>query len=126
MIYRHYKGGLYFSIGFATRFSKNSHFKSINQVAMARYTEAKTSEEEKEIAVLLVNDESTGCMYYAYDSNVINGEFIFYKDLKGNYWLRPYKMFFGKTEDGRFRFNKMSERELFDIIANLVGENNAI
>jgi hypothetical protein len=119
MIYRHYKGGLYFSVGFATRFSNEFPAKSIEQVAIAKYTEAKTPEEEREIAVLLINDKLTGSTYYAYDSSVIDGVHVFYKDLNGSYWLRPVEMFNGFTDEGEKRFAKVRGEELFDLISNL-------
>ena len=122
MIYRHYKGGLYFNVGYATRFSNEFPAKNIEQVAMARYTEAKTPEEEKEIAVLFVNDKLTGSTYYAYNTDVIDGVHVFYKGLDGKYWLRPVAMFLGNVEDGCPRFKKVRGVELFDIISNLMWE----
>jgi hypothetical protein len=119
MIYRHYKGGLYYSVGFATRLSNEFPAKSIEQVAMARYTEAKTPEEEKEIAVYAINDKQTGSNYYAYDTDVIDGVYIFYKGLDGKHWLRPLEMFNGFTDDGEKRFVKVRGEELFDLICNL-------
>lgn len=126
MIYRHYKGGLYFSIGYATRFSKDFPATSIEQVAMARYTEAVTAEEKQPIAVLSVHDKSTGSKYFAYDSELIDGLHTFYKDLEGNYWLRPSEMFSGNLEDGTPRFTKMKGEELFDKISRLVGDNDEL
>jgi hypothetical protein len=123
MIYRHYKGGLYFNIGFATRFSKDFPATSIEQIAMARYTEASTPEEEKPIAVLSVFDKCTGSTYYVYDSNVIDGLHTFYKGLDGNYWLRPTEMFSGETDNGEKRFTKLKGEELFDMIAELLKSN---
>lgn len=119
MIYRHYKGGLYFSYGYATRFSKDFPATGIEQVGMARYTEAKTEEEKQPIAVLSVLDKGTGSVYYAYNSNVIDGLHTFYKDLQGELWLRPTEMFSGNLEDGRQRFAKVKGEELFDLIARL-------
>lgn len=122
MIYRHYKGGLYFSIGFATRFSKDFPATSIEQVGIARYTEAQTEEEKKPITVLSVLDKRTGSVYYSYDSNEIDGVHIFYKDLDGNLWLRPLEMFTGYLKDGRKRFVKVKGEELFDLISKLLKE----
>lgn len=119
MIYRHYKGNLYYSIGFATRFSSEFPAKSIEQIAMARYTEANTPDEEREIAVLFVHDKLTGNTYYAYDTSVIEGVHVFYKDLKGQYWLRPIGMFFEDIEEGQPRFKKVRGEELFDLISEL-------
>jgi hypothetical protein len=117
MIYRHYKGGLYYNVGFATRFSNEFPAHSIEQVAMARYTEANTPEEEQQIAVLIVHDKSTGSTYYAYQSNVVDGIMTFYKDLDGNHWLRPMEMFYGYLEDGTKRFVKVKGEELFNILS---------
>lgn len=121
MIYRHYGNGkLYYSIGFATRFSKDFPATSIEQVAFARYTEAETEEQKKPIAVLSVLDKGTGSVYYAYDTDAIDGIHTFYKDLEGNYWLRPSEMFSGDVEDGRPRFKKVSGEELFETISRLL------
>jgi hypothetical protein len=120
LIYRHYKGGLYYNLGFATRFSKDFPATSIEQIAYARYTEAVTDEEREPIAVLSVLDKSTGSMYYAYNSHVIDGIHTFYKDMDGNYWLRPREMFFEDIEEGRPRFKKCSGKELFETISRLL------
>lgn len=121
MIYRHYNNGkLYYNIGFATRFSKDFPASGIEQIAMARYTEARTEEEKQPIAVLSVLDKGTGSAYYAFDTDVINGLHTFYKDLEGNYWLRPRDMFFENIEEGRPRFKKCSGEELFETISRLV------
>lgn len=123
MIYRHYGNGkLYYSIGFATRFSKDFPATSISQIAMAKYTEATTQEENEEIAVLLVNDQLTGSTYYAYNSNVIDGVHVLYKDLDGKHWLRPIEMFFETVEVTGTpvpRFKKVRGEELFDIITKI-------
>lgn len=120
MIYRHYKGGLYYKVGFATRFSKEFPAKGIEQAFIARYTEAENDEQKEIIQVLSVIDEKTGSMYYAYDSNVINGLQTFYKDLDGNYWLRPLDIFNGIISDGVTpRFSKVKGEELFDMIYDL-------
>lgn len=120
MIYRHYKGGLYFNVGFATRFSNDFPAHNIEKIAMARYTEAKTPEEEKKIAVLAVHDKQTGSTYYAYDSKLIDGVHVLYKGLDGNYWLRPIEMFYENLEDGvTKRFAKVRGEELFDMISLL-------
>lgn len=123
MIYRHYGNGkLYYNIGFATRFSKDFPAKVIKHVAFARYTEAETHEERKWIDVYSVLDEKTGSMYYAYDTDVIDGLFTFYKDLDGGHWLRPRDMFF-EDVDGKPRFEKVSGEELFDTIAEMMSED---
>lgn len=122
MIYRHYGNGkLYYNIGFATRFSKDFPATSIEQVGFARYTEAQTEEQLKPIAVLSVHDKSTGSVFYAYDSDAINGLMTFYKDLDGNLWLRPREMFFDNVEEGKPRFKKVRGEELFNVISRLVG-----
>jgi hypothetical protein len=123
MIYRHYGNGkLYYSVGFATRFSKDFPATSIEQVAIAKYTEATTPEENEDIAVLLVKDQLTGSTYYAYNSTAIDGVHVFYKDLDGKYWLRPIEMFFGTVESTGTpipRFKKVRGEELFDIVAKI-------
>lgn len=127
MIYRHYKGGLYYNVGFATRFSNEFPAHSIEQIAIARYTEANTPEEKQPIAVLVVHDKGTGSTYYAYQSDVINGVMNFYKDLDGQYWLRPMEMFNGYTDEGEKRFVKVKGEQLFNLIAfNKIKFDNTI
>lgn len=119
MIYRHYGNGkLYYSIGFATRFSKDFPATRVEQIALARYTEAEKEEEKNPIAVLRIHDEKTGSIYYAYDTELIDGLHTFYKDLDGNHWLRPSEMF-SDMIDGRPRFEKVSGEELFETISGL-------
>lgn len=119
MIYRHYKGGLYYKIGFATRFSKDFPATSIEEMGMAIYTEANTEEEKKPIAVYSILDKKTKSVYYAYDTELIDGLHTFYKDVEGNLWLRPMDMFSGNLEDGTPRFTKVKGEELFEIVSRL-------
>ena len=120
MIYRHYKGGLYFNIGLATRYSKDFPATDIKEIGVAKYTEAQTEEEKKPIGVFSAIDKGTGSTYYAYDSNVIEGFHVLYKDLEGNLWLRPIEMFNGYLEDGvTKRFQKVKGEELFNLISKI-------
>lgn len=116
LIYKHYKGGLYLNIGYATKFTKGSNNKFIEGIGKAKFTEAKTPEQEKEISVVLVHDKN-GSSYYAYNSDAIEGIYIFYKDLFGNFWLRPVDMFYGLTDKGEQRFTKLKGEELFETIS---------
>lgn len=130
MIYRHYKGNLYFVIGYVTRFSKDFPATRIEQIAIATHTETK-----EKIAVLVVHDKLTGSTYYA--SEELRGVHTFYKDTEGNHWLRPREMFFDNVsvieENGTLRkatihdemsevfetprFEKVKGEYLFDVIS---------
>ena len=126
MIYRHYKGGLYFNIGYATRFSSEFPAKSIEQVAIASLTE---NEHLKKCAVLIVRDKLTGSWHYAIDDD-LEGVYCLYKDVYGTFWLRPKEMFFAAVEiieNGTAkvvpRFKKLSGEELFNYIIDSFRNN---
>lgn len=125
MIYRHYKGGLYYMIGYATLFpSQFSQSVSFEQVATARYTESPT----EEVIVLIAMDENTGGTHFCFTSETLkDGVFCFYKDLKGDYWLRPREMFFSNVEiidehnnkHEMKRFELIKGELLFDAVADI-------
>lgn len=120
MIYRHYKGGLYFKVGYASRFSNAFPAKYVETAFHARYSEAETPNEKQLIPVFLVTDELVGSTYYAYITDAINGLQTLYKDLDGNYWLRPMAMFNDKLSDNEtYRFELVKGEELFDYIKEL-------
>lgn len=135
MIYRHFKGGLYFVIGYATRFSKDFPAKSIEQIAIAEHTET-----HQQVAVLIVNDKLTGSTYYALDNEKMVGVHTIYRGLDGKHWVRPREMFNDNVlvveDGGKFRqatsednadevfemprFTKARGEYLFDTIAELM------
>ena len=123
MIYRHYKGGIYYLNGYATRFSKAFPAKHVKQIVFARYTEPETDAEREPIKVMELVDERTGSTYFAYETEVINGMMTLYKGLDGNYWLRPTGMFHEEVEVGVHRFTKIRGEELFDMISELVAKH---
>lgn len=114
MIYRHYKGGLYYMIGYATPFQKTLPSESIVKKEIA--TIENTLEE---ITVATVVDNKMNNKFYAYQSNSIEGVQCFYRDLKGKLWLRPIELFFERLEDETPRFAKVSGEQLFNIISEL-------
>jgi hypothetical protein len=125
MIYRHYKGGLYFLEGYATPFSDTFYDKSkttIEVVARAKY-EATL----EEVDVVIVYDKNVKSTYYAYDSNNLEGVMCFYRGLDGQYWLRTREDFYKEIEiedehDTYMspRFEKVSGEYLFDTISELL------
>lgn len=129
MIYRHYKGGLYFLNGYATPFSDTFYDKSkttIEVVATAKYEETLEN-----VDVLIIYDKNVKSTYFAYDSKNLNGVMCFYRDLDGQYWLRARDRFYEDIEvvdeehqDSYFtpRFEKVSGEYLFDTIAELINE----
>lgn len=122
MIYRHYKGGLYLMVGYATKFTPDK------DVTVEVFQVAKHTETEEMITVLLVHDKATGGSHYAFDDGKYEGILCFYKDIEGNYWLRPKEMFFGNVMipiNSAFsklepRFVKMTGEDLYNAICDLV------
>lgn len=126
MIYRHYKGGLYFLEGYATPFSETFYDKdktTIEVVAVAKYEPTL-----EEVDVVIVYDRKVKGTYFAYDTSKFDGVMCFYRGLDGNYWLRPREIFFEEVEivDEEHqdtyttpRFEKVSGEYLFDLIAEI-------
>ena len=126
MIYRHYKGGLYFLEGYATPFSETFYDKdktTIEVVAVAKYEPTL-----EEVDVVIVYDRKVKGTYFAYDTDKIDGVMCFYRGLDGQYWLRPREAFFEEVEvvDEKHqdtyttpRFEKVSGEYLFDVIAEM-------
>lgn len=120
MIYRHYKGGLYYKLGYASRLSKEFPATTIELMFYANYSEAKTPKEKRLIPVFSVTDKLVGSTYLAYETNVISGLQTLYKDLDDNYWLRPMDMFNDKlSDDETYRFELVKGEELFDYIKEM-------
>jgi hypothetical protein len=122
MIYQHYKGGLYYAIGYATRFSKDIPATSIEVIATAKHTETL-----QEVPVIMIYDADTGRKNYAFEDRNLDGVYSFYKDTKGNHWLRPREMFFEDVElENRLngkkwivpRFKRLKDEELFNVISH--------
>ncbi len=124
-IYRHFKGGLYFLEGYATRFSKEIYDDEnidVKVVAIAKYEETL-----EDVEVVLVYDKKVGATFYAYKSETISGVMAFYRGLDGRYWLRPKDKFhenvvvkdeeIGDTYEVP-RFEKIDGEYLFDVISD--------
>jgi hypothetical protein len=123
MIYRHYKGGLYYLLGYATPLYNeacNKDGTTIEVVAVA-----KDEETMQDVNVFIVYDKNVKGTYYAYDSKDLHGVYSLYRDLNGQHWLRPREKFHGEVNlDGYKiqRFTKMKSESLFDIISKLSRE----
>lgn len=124
-IYKHFKGGLYFLEGYATRFSKEIYDDEnidVKVVAIAKYEETL-----EDVEVVLVYDKKVGATFYAYKSETISGVMAFYRGLDGRYWLRPKDKFhenvvvkdeeIGDTYEVP-RFEKIDGEYLFDVISD--------
>lgn len=129
MIYRHYKGGLYFLNGYATPFSDT--FYDMSKTKIEVIARAKYEPTLEEIDVVIVYDKNVKSTYYAYDSNNLDGVMCFYRGLDGQYWLRPREDFYKEVEvvnqDLNYtynapRFEKVSGEHLFDIISDMMDE----
>uniref|UniRef100_A0AB39C792 DUF1653 domain-containing protein n=1 Tax=Bacillus phage KoopaTroopa TaxID=3234046 RepID=A0AB39C792_9CAUD len=118
MIYKHYKGGLYLMVGYATRMSKDFNEK-LDLVEVAKHTET-----EECMSVYVAHDKDTGGSHYVFESDKHDGILCFYRDLEGTHWLRPRKMFFEDVinDEGEVvpRFIKVTGEELFKSIGELV------
>ncbi|UUV46782.1 DUF1653 family protein [Bacillus phage vB_BanS-Thrax4] len=117
MIYKHYKGGLYLMVGYATRISKDFNEK-LELVEVAKHTET-----EECMSVYIAHDKDTGGNHYVFESDKHDGILCFYKDLDGSHWLQPRDRFFGDVlVDGEFepRFKKATGEELFKSIGELI------
>ncbi|AZU98864.1 hypothetical protein pW2_24 [Bacillus phage pW2] len=119
MIYRHYKGGLYLMVGYATRISKDFNEK-LELVDVGKHTET-----DECMSVFIAHDKDTGGNHYVFESDKHDGILCFYRDLDDNLWLRPRKMFFEDVlVDGEFvpRFEKVTGAELFTSIGDLLDQ----
>ncbi|UGO50731.1 hypothetical protein PQE68_gp140 [Bacillus phage vB_BanS_Sophrita] len=119
MIYRHYKGGLYLMVGYATRISKdfNEH---LELVAVGKHTET-----EECMSIYLAHDKDTGGYHYVFESDKHDEILCFYRDIDNNPWLQPRKRFFGDVlVDGEFvpRFDKVTGAKLFKSIGDLLDQ----
>lgn len=128
-IYRHYKGGLYFVEGYATKFSDALHDKS--KITVEVVAKAKYEPTLQEVDVLLVYDSSVKSTYYSYNDENINGVMVFYRGLDGQYWLRPKEDFHEEVEvtdveiEDTYhtpRFERVSGEYLFDTISELLNQ----
>lgn len=126
-IYKHFKGGLYFLEGYATRFSKEIYDDEnvdVKVVAVAKYEETL-----EDVEVVLVYDKKVGDTFYAYKSETISGVMAFYRGLDGRYWLRPKDKFHENVvvKDEEIgdayevpRFEKIDGEYLFDVVSKMV------
>lgn len=132
MIYRHYKGGLYFLESYATKLVKEVMGKN-NRVTVDLVAVAKFEATMEDVPVFIVHDKSVNGTYYAYDSPYVNGVMAFYRGLDGKYWLRPTENFHENVElvDGKYgdkyyvpRFERVCGEHLFDCIAERLLEKS--
>lgn len=130
MIYRHYKGGLYFLNGYATPFS--NIFYSTAKVTIGSTIVAKYEKTMEDIKVMLIHDEGVNGTYYAYDNRNLSGVMCLYHDLNGQYWLRDRDDFYQSVEitgeDNEVlttpRFERVNGEHLFDTISEMVSEHH--
>jgi hypothetical protein len=126
VIYRHFKGGLYYLVGYATPLYNDYYNKdktTIEVVAVARNEETLES-----VNVLIVYDKSMKSTYYAYDNHRLEGVMCLYRGLDGHYWLRPREKFHEEIDvngEKVQRFTKVSGEGLFNIISELLTTNES-
>lgn len=90
MFYRHYKGGIYYSLGVTSRNNDISLY-------MNGYIKAIHTEDEVSMSVLMKDNR-----FYVTTEKYSNH--MLYIDINGKFWLRPKDMFHGVLEDGTKRF----------------------
>jgi hypothetical protein len=121
VIYRHFKGGLYYLVGYATPLYNDYYNKDKTTIEVV--VVAKSEETLEEVEVLIVYDKSMKSTYYAYDNHKLEGVMCLYRGIDGVYWLRPSEKFHEKVTIGGEkvqRFSKVSGEGLFDIISELL------
>lgn len=107
MIYRHYKGGLYYKF---EMYTTSDLLEKLEVEENITFTHTETEQKIEAFVThgVLHNEEKQSLVYYM--------------DLKGNMWARPAEMFYGEVEvDGRQvdRFESLGEYEVFEEIMKL-------
>lgn len=95
MIYQHYKGDIYYLIGYAVKLLEDLDALGIG-TRIAKTIQAIHTEMNEAIDVFVIDSDSFKGEYFVYKSDVIDGIHCFYKDLNGMYWLEPKDKFFEK------------------------------
>lgn len=117
MIYKHYKGNLYFVEGYAVPFQGISNDRD-KVVAKAKYEPTL-----EEINIISIYDSGINSMYYAYDNHSLNEVMVLYRGLDGQHWLRPKEDFHGKVNVSdnisKLRFERINTEKLFELISEL-------
>ena len=115
MIYRHYKGGVYYFVGTASRIW---NIKTMTGGVEASYpANLITDDGFVEVEVSVLKDSRTGYICYVIDSEYAKGSYIIYKSTSGQLWLRQKEDFNAVLADGTPRFKRMSNEEVFDFVA---------
>ena len=124
MIYRHYKGGLYYVIGYVTKLSEGFIGRSlIENVTVAIHTE----DPNQNVTIVKVKDKRSGAEQFCFEDKNLNGVYVLYKDIYGGFWLRPREMFVENVlidNEEKPRFSKVSGEYLFDTISEMVSVAN--
>lgn len=123
MIYRHYKGGLYFLNGYATPFSEKFYNENKTSIEVIEVVaKAKYEPTLEDVDVVVVYDKDVKSTYYAYRSDNLEGVMCFYRGLDGQSWLRPREDFHKEIDIATQRFEKVSGENLFDIISEIINK----
>jgi hypothetical protein len=87
MFYRHYKGGIYYTLGVTTRVTGGYY---VGDVAVGDVASIKARHTEEDRVISIYMSDSRFYVLYKNNANL-----ILYIDSKGDYWLRPRDMFHG-------------------------------
>ncbi|MBX0320262.1 DUF1653 domain-containing protein [Shouchella clausii] len=119
MIYRHYKGGLYYTFEMYTT-SGLILLWGLEKLEIEEECTFTHTETGREIKAFVT--QIKGFATHRVLHNEEEESLVYYKDLKGNMWARPAEMFEGKVEvEGRQvdRFKSLGEYEVFEEIMKL-------
>lgn len=127
MIYKHYKGGLYFMIGLV---SPEDFARKLNpKESVSELVKATNESTLEHIDVELIYDKSMHRGYYRYnDKTDTNETFVLYRGLNNIHWLRPKSNFYSHVEVADEvtnvihtvpRFERMNDEDLFLYISQL-------
>lgn len=104
-------------MGMATTFINGSDPDYIvEKFCNAKFTEANNDKEFEPVEVYKASSKSLNDSFYMFKADFMSGWHMLYKDLEGNYWLRPHSMFVGFVDNEK-RFKRLEEEELFNIIS---------
>jgi hypothetical protein len=111
MLYRHFKGGMYYLHGKVQGTSSKILLDS-GEV----FTDAFMILPDGMLdfcQVLVITDKRSGFTQFIVESDSCGREYCLYQDTMSNYWLRRADEFHGETKNGEKRFTRMTEGAIF-------------
>jgi len=96
MIYQHYKGDIYYLIGYAVKLLEDLDALGIG-ARITKKVQAIHTEMNEAIDVFVIDSDNFKGKYFVYKHDLVDGIHCFYKDLNGTYWLESKDKFFEKV-----------------------------